>query len=177
MPVRKAPHTALIGGTVNGSGMLMMRATRVGGDTTLASIARLVAESQASKAPVQAVADKVASYFVPTVVAIALFVGGLWLVLAYEVLPPSALPPATPKYMLALLHAIAVLVIACPCALGLATPTAVMVGTGVAAKQGILIKGAHGRLQPFLLSSVPSMSSWSLSYGLPACTFCLSFRA
>jgi len=143
LAVTKEPGSVIIGGTVNGAGLLTVRATRVGSSTTLSSIARLVQDSQASKAPVQAIADTIASYFVPAVVAAAMVVLIVWLVLAYKVIPREDLPQhgRMPPYLVALLHAINVLVISCPCALGLATPTAVLVGTGVAASQGILIKG------------------------------------
>ncbi|GLI70162.1 hypothetical protein VaNZ11_014785 [Volvox africanus] len=142
LPVRKVVGAQLIGGTVNGDGLLLMRATAVGGSTVLAGIARLVQAAQTSKAPVQAVADTIAAYFVPTIVAISVVVFAVWLgVFASGLVPLSALPPGVSPPLLALLHAISVVVIACPCGLGLATPTAVMVGTGVAARQGVLIKG------------------------------------
>ncbi|KAF5836920.1 E1-E2 ATPase-domain-containing protein [Dunaliella salina] len=143
LPVSKEAGSVVMGGTVNGAGLLTVRATRVGSSTTLSSIARLVQDSQASKAPVQAIADTIASYFVPSVVAAAMVVLIVWLILAYKVIPREDLPQdgRMPPYLVALLHAINVLVISCPCALGLATPTAVLVGTGVAASQGILIKG------------------------------------
>ncbi|GIL87273.1 hypothetical protein Vretifemale_15378 [Volvox reticuliferus] len=142
LPVRKVVGAQLIGGTVNGEGLLLMRATAVGGSTVLAGIARLVQEAQTSKAPVQAVADTIAAYFVPTIVAISVVVFVAWLeAFAAGLVPLSALPPGVSPPLLALLHAISVVVIACPCGLGLATPTAVMVGTGVAARQGVLIKG------------------------------------
>ncbi|GFR40300.1 hypothetical protein Agub_g482 [Astrephomene gubernaculifera] len=142
LPVRKMVGAQLIGGTVNGEGVLLMRATAVGSASVLAGIARLVREAQTSKAPVQAVADSIAAYFVPTIILISLLVFFAWLAAGLAgLVPPSALPPGVTPPLLALLHAISVVVIACPCGLGLATPTAVMVGTGVAARQGILIKG------------------------------------
>jgi Cu+-exporting ATPase len=142
MPVPKVESSKVIGGTVNKEGLLRVKATQVGSESTLAAITRLVADSQSSKAPIQALADTIAAYFVPVVVAIAVLVFFLWLWIGYAVLEPQGeLPPDTPPFLLALLISITVLVIACPCALGLATPTAVMVATGVAAKLGILIKG------------------------------------
>ncbi|MEW5298720.1 MAG: hypothetical protein WDW36_001809 [Sanguina aurantia] len=141
MPVGKAPGGAVIGGTVNQEGQLLIRATRIGADTTLASIARLVQEAQGNKAPIQATADTIAGYFVPIVMLTAALVFVAWLLVANTILPPSLLPRGVSPFLLALLHAISVLVIACPCSLGLAMPTAVIVGTGVAARLGVLIKG------------------------------------
>jgi Cu+-exporting ATPase len=132
LPVDKGPGDTVIGATLNQSGSFVLRATRVGKDTALAQIVRLVEQAQGSKAPMQRLADRVAEYSVPAilVVAAATFVG--WLVLGAE-----------PKLTMALQTAIAVLIIACPCALGLATPTAIMVGTGKAAENGILIRGGE----------------------------------
>eukprot|EP00878_Enallax_costatus_P022495 GHUV01023866.1.p1 GENE.GHUV01023866.1~~GHUV01023866.1.p1 ORF type:complete len:272 (+),score=28.80 GHUV01023866.1:23-817(+) len=142
MPVSKYVNDGVIGGTVNGSGLLHVQATRVGADTTLSSIVRLVAAAQANKAPIQALADKIASWFVPAVVTLAALTFITWLLLGLtNHINTEDLPPGTTPFLLALLHTVAVLVIACPCALGLATPTAVMVATGVAAKLGVLIKG------------------------------------
>ncbi|MEW5314299.1 MAG: hypothetical protein WDW38_005807 [Sanguina aurantia] len=141
LPVSKAPGGSVIGGTVNQEGQLLIRATRVGADTTLASIARLVQEAQGNKASIQATADTIASYFVPSVLILAALVFATWLGVAYTILPASLLPPGVSPFLIALLHAISVLVIACPCSLGLAMPTAVIVGTGIAARLGILIKG------------------------------------
>ncbi|MEW5306919.1 MAG: hypothetical protein WDW36_009351 [Sanguina aurantia] len=141
LPVSKAPGGSVIGGTVNQEGQLLIRATRVGADTTLASIARLVQEAQGNKASIQATADTIASYFVPSVLILAAAVFATWLGVAYTILPASLLPPGVSPFLIALLHAISVLVIACPCSLGLAMPTAVIVGTGIAARLGILIKG------------------------------------
>ena len=130
MPVRREPGARVIGGSINGSGRLILRASAVGADSTLAKIIRLVEGAQASKAPIQKLVDRVASVFVPVVVAAALvtFVAWLWV-------------DGDPER--ALIAAVAVLVIACPCALGLATPTAIMAGTGAAARAGILIKDAE----------------------------------
>ncbi len=132
LPVNKAPGDAVTGGTVNRLGNLRFEATRVGGDTMLAQIIRLVQEAQGSKAPIQRLADKVAGIFVPVVIGIAFLTFLVWYLLG----------PA-PAFTFALVNAIAVLIIACPCALGLATPTAIVVGTGRGAEMGILIKSAE----------------------------------
>jgi Cu+-exporting ATPase len=130
LPVAKAPGDAVYAATVNGDGLLRCKATGVGTHTLLAGIIRLVEQAQGSKAPVQRLADKVAAIFVPVVTTIALFTFiGWWL--------------ATGDFTLALVNAVAVLVIACPCALGLATPTAIMVGTGLGARAGVLIRNAQ----------------------------------
>ncbi|KAI8474198.1 MAG: p-type ATPase superfamily [Monoraphidium minutum] len=142
LPVPKRPGDDVIGGTVNGEGMLLVRATRVGAASTLAGIARLVEQAQASKAPVQALADRIAAVFVPAVLLLSAATLAAWLAAAAAgALPPSSLPPGVSARLFALLNAVSVLVIACPCALGLATPTAVMVATGAAARLGVLIKG------------------------------------
>jgi Cu+-exporting ATPase len=132
IPVEKIATSRVIGGTVNGTGSFIMRADRVGSETLLAQIVRMVSEAQRSRAPVQKLADRVASYFVPAVVLIAIATFAIW----------AAVGPA-PKMAHALLNAVAVLIIACPCALGLATPMAIMVGTGRAALDGILVKNAE----------------------------------
>ncbi|OPZ85651.1 MAG: Copper-exporting P-type ATPase A [bacterium ADurb.Bin429] len=129
IPVEKGPGDAVIGATMNRTGAFTFRAKRVGKDTVLAQIIRLVEQAQGGKAPVQRLADRVAGIFVPIVLLIALITLVVWLLL-----PGGGL-------VLAMLHFVAVLIIACPCALGLATPTAIMVGTGRAAEMGILIKG------------------------------------
>jgi len=127
VPVEKTVGSVLIGGTVNQTGRLVFKVTRVGKDTMLAQIIKIVEEAMGSKAPIQLLADKVSFYFVPSVIGIAIFAFAVWLLLGQ----PLAF---------ALTVFVAVLIIACPCALGLATPTAVMMGTGLAAKNGILIK-------------------------------------
>jgi len=132
IPVEKVAGSRVTGGTVNGTGTLVMRAERVGSETLLAQIVRMVSEAQRSRAPVQKLADHVASYFVPTVVLVAALTFAIW----------GILGPA-PKMAHALLNAVAVLIVACPCALGLATPMAIMVGTGRGALSGILIKNAE----------------------------------
>ena len=132
LPVEKIVGARVIGGTVNGTGSFVMRAERVGSETTLAQIVKMVSEAQRSRAPVQRLADKVAGYFVPAVVLIAVLTFIAW----------ASFGPA-PKMAHALLSAVAVLIIACPCALGLATPMAIMVGTGRGALAGVLIKNAE----------------------------------
>lgn len=132
MPVEKQAGSPVSAGTVNGTGSFIMLAERVGRDTLLANIVRLVSEAQRSRAPIQRVADKVASYFVPAVMAAALFTGIVWSIAGPE-----------PRMVYALVNAVAVLIIACPCALGLATPMSIMVGTGRGARAGVLIKNAE----------------------------------
>ena len=132
VPVDKAPGDTVYGATVNTTGGFSFRATKVGRDSALAQIVRLVEDAQGSRAPVQRLADAVAAYFVPAVVAVSIAAFTVWLFLG----------PA-PAYLSATLVAVAVLIIACPCALGLATPTAVMVGIGKGAERGILIKSAE----------------------------------
>jgi Cu+-exporting ATPase len=132
MPVEKANGAKLIGATVNGTGSLLMRAEKVGSDTLLAQIVKMVAEAQRSRAPIQKLADIVAGYFVPVVVAVAVVAFVVWLVWGPE-----------PRLAHAIVNAVAVLIIACPCALGLATPIAIMVGTGRGALAGVLIKNAE----------------------------------
>ena len=137
LPVAKTPASALTGGTVNGTGSLVMEARAVGADTVLARIVRMVADAQRSRAPIQAMADRISGWFVPLVLAIALATFVVW-----------SLAGPEPRLGHALLNAIAVLIIACPCALGLATPMSVMVGTGRGARAGVLVKNAEA-LQAF----------------------------
>jgi Cu+-exporting ATPase len=132
IPVEKKAGDSLTGGTVNGTGGLVMRAERVGSDTLLAQIVRMVSEAQRSRAPIQRLADVVSSYFVPAVVGIAVITFVVW-----------ALVGPQPRLAYALVNAVAVLIIACPCALGLATPVSIMVGTGRGAMAGVLIKNAE----------------------------------
>ncbi len=132
IPVEKSVGEELIGATVNGTGSLLMRAEKVGADTLLAQIVRMVSEAQRSRAPIQRLADIVAGYFVPTVVGIAAVAFAVWSLWGPE-----------PRLAHAIVNAVAVLIIACPCALGLATPMAIMVGTGRGATMGVLIKNAE----------------------------------
>ena len=132
IPVEKGSGARVIGATVNGTGSLVMRAERVGSETMLAQIVRLVGQAQRTRAPVQRLADKVAGWFVPAVIAISVLTFVAWAVLGPE-----------PRFAHAIVNAVAVLIIACPCALGLATPMAIMVGTGRGAHAGVLIKNAE----------------------------------
>ena len=132
MPVEKRPEDEVIAGTVNTSGTLVVRAKRVGDETVLAQIVRMVADAQRSRAPIQRLADVVAGYFVPVVVMVAVVTFVVWAWLA----------PKQPALVYALINAVAVLMIACPCALGLATPMSIMVGVGRGAREGVLIKDA-----------------------------------
>lgn len=140
MPVQKSPGDPVTGGTVNGAGLLVFRVTRAGRDSQLAQIVKLVQEAQTSRAPIQRVADYVAGWFVPTVIILGVttFVG--WMILS-RILPHPPEIFNEGRLMPCLKLCISVIVVACPCALGLSTPTAVMVGTGVGAQNGILIKG------------------------------------
>ncbi len=132
MPVEKGPDGRLIGGTVNGTGGLVMRAERVGAETMLAQIVRMVSEARRTRAPIQRLADLVSSYFVPGVVLAAVITFVAWSIWGPE-----------PRMVHALVSAVAVLIIACPCALGLATPMSIMVGTGRGAAAGVLVKNAE----------------------------------
>lgn len=132
LPVGKSPGAPVTGGTINGAGSILMRAERVGSDTLLARIVQMVSDAQRSRAPIQRVADRVAGYFVPAVVAVAILTSIAW-----------ALWGPEPRLAYALVNAVAVLIIACPCALGLATPMSIMVGTGRGATAGVLIHKAE----------------------------------
>jgi P-type Cu+ transporter len=132
MPVEKSPNSKVIGATINGAGSFVMRAERVGAETVLARIVQLVGQAQRSRAPIQRLADRVAKWFVPVVVAVAITTFIAWFFLGPQ-----------PRLAHALVNAVAVLIIACPCALGLATPMAIMVGVGRAARAGVLIKNAE----------------------------------
>jgi len=132
VPVEKSTEDSVTGGTVNGKGSFVMRAERVGSDTLLAQIVRMVSEAQRSRAPIQRLADAVAGYFVPAVVVVAVLAFAVWMLVGPE-----------PRLAHALVSAVSVLIIACPCALGLATPMSIMVGTGRGASEGVLIKNAE----------------------------------
>jgi Cu+-exporting ATPase len=132
IPVEKGPGDRLIGGTVNGTGGLVMRAERVGSETMLAQIVKMVAEAQRTRAPIQRLADVVSGYFVPAVILVAAITFVAWAVVGPE-----------PRMAYALVNAVAVLIIACPCALGLATPMSIMVATGRGAMAGVLVKNAE----------------------------------
>jgi P-type Cu+ transporter len=132
IPVTKEPGASVIGATVNGTGSLIMRAEHVGSETLLAQIVKLVSQAQRSRAPIQRLADKVSGYFVPAVIGIAVITFFAWILLGPE-----------PRFAHGIVNAVAVLIIACPCALGLATPMSIMVGTGRGAHAGVLIKNAE----------------------------------
>ena len=154
LPVPKAVGAAVTGGSINGEGLVRMQVSAVGQETLLSRIIRLVEDAQAAKAPIQRLVDRVAEIFVPVVLAIALFTGLAW-------------GWAGAGYEHALIHAVAVLVIACPCALGLATPAAIMAGTGVAAKQGILIKDAQALEMAHKVQTVAFDKTGTLTVGQP----------
>ncbi|MBM4373160.1 MAG: heavy metal translocating P-type ATPase, partial [Deltaproteobacteria bacterium] len=159
LPVEKEAGSRVVGATLNQTGVLRVRAEKVGRDTVLAEILRVVQEAQASKAPLQRLADRVAGVFVPAVLAAALLTFAAWWLWGP---PPSHVP--------AMMHAIAVLIIACPCALGLATPTAIMVGTGRGAGQGILIRSAEALEAAGRLHAVVLDKTGTLTTGKPAVT-------
>ncbi|GAB6157431.1 copper-exporting P-type ATPase CopA [Desulfotomaculum varum] len=156
IPVDKQPGDTVIGATVNKLGTFKLQATKVGQDTALAQIIRIVEAAQGSKAPIQRLADVIASYFVPAVLAVALFTFALWYLWWQPGQPAQALLAAT-----------AVLVIACPCALGLATPTSVMVGTGKGAELGILIKGGEHLEKAYRLNAVVLDKTGTITHGRP----------
>jgi Cu+-exporting ATPase len=155
LPVDKQPGDTVVGGTINGEGLLRFTATRVGKETALAQIIRLVQEAQGSKAPIQALADKVAAIFVPAIIAIAFGVFILWWALGGEFVP-------------AMIRLVAVLVIACPCALGLATPTAIMAGTGKGAENGILFKSSDALETATKLDTIVLDKTGTITMGKPA---------
>jgi Cu+-exporting ATPase len=159
IPVEKKIGDEVIGATINKTGSFKFEATKVGKDTTLAQIIRLVEEAQGSKAPIQRLADVIASYFVPIVIGIAIITFIIW----YFVGPAPALT-------FALLNFVAVLIIACPCALGLATPTAVMVGTGKGAEHGVLIRSAEALERSHQINTVLLDKTGTLTQGEPRVT-------
>ncbi|MGI9149024.1 MAG: heavy metal translocating P-type ATPase [Chloroflexota bacterium] len=159
LPIEKGPGEQVIGATLNKTGSFIFRATRIGRDTTLSQIVRLVEDAQGSKAPMQRLADRISEFFVPAILILAVltFIG--WLILGPE-----------PRLTLALQAAIAVLIIACPCALGLATPTAIMVGTGKAAEHGILIRGGEALEGARRVNTIVLDKTGTLTRGKPAVT-------
>jgi len=157
LPVARAAGDALTGGSVNGDGRVLLQVTAVGAETVLARIIRLVEDAQAAKAPIQRLVDKVAAVFVPVVLVIALLTLLGWLA-------------AGAGAEAALVHAVAVLVIACPCALGLATPAAIMAGTGAAAREGILIKDAEALERAHRVDTVAFDKTGTLTAGRPRLT-------
>jgi Cu+-exporting ATPase len=157
LPVDKSVGDEVIGATLNKTGSFVFRATKVGADTALAQIVRLVEEAQGSKAPLQRMADQVAGVFVPIVLVVAALTAAGWFIFG-------------PSPVFAVTVAIAVLIIACPCALGLATPTAIMVGTGKAAEYGILVRGGEALEQTRRINAVVLDKTGTLTRGRPAVT-------
>jgi P-type Cu+ transporter len=161
LPVSKDPGSLLTGGSINGEGRVVMQVRAVGSETVLSSIIRLVEDAQAAKAPIQRLVDQVSAVFVPVVLVIALVTLLGWYLSGHP-------------FELALIHAVAVLVIACPCALGLATPAAIMAGTGVAAKHGILIKDAQALERAHKVDVVAFDKTGTLTVGKPKMTALLT---
>ena len=157
--VEKGPGSAVFGATINNTGVLTFRATGVGADTMLSRIVTLVEEAQASRAPIQRLADVVSAYFVPAVVLTAATVFAVWLAFGPE-----------PAHLYAMLTSVAVLIIACPCAMGLATPTAVMVGTGKGAEYGILFRSAEALERAHKVDVVVLDKTGTLTAGKPSVT-------
>jgi Cu+-exporting ATPase len=159
VPVTKRAGDEVIGATVNTSGSFRFEATKVGKDTALSQIMRMVEEAQGSKAPIQRLADRISGVFVPVVIALASVTFLVWLVFGPE-----------PAFTLALLNLVAVLIIACPCAMGLATPTSIMVGTGKGAESGILVKGGEALENAHKLDTVVLDKTGTLTRGKPELT-------
>ncbi len=159
LPVEKTIGDTVVGATFNKSGSFLYKATKVGSDTMLAQIITLVQEAQGSKAPIQRIADLISSYFVPVVMILALITFGIWYNFGTQ-----------PAYLFALLNTVAVLIIACPCAMGLATPTAIMVGTGKGAEHGILIKDAESLETAQKIQTVVFDKTGTLTNGKPVVT-------
>ncbi|MDO2385975.1 heavy metal translocating P-type ATPase [Mycobacterium avium subsp. hominissuis] len=159
MPVTKRARDTIIGATVNTTGSLRVRAAKVGADTMLAQIIRMVQQAQASRAPIQRLADTISAYFVPAVIATAIATFAVWFVAG-----------PTPTLTQALVSAVAVLIIACPCALGLATPLSIMVGTGKGARAGILIRSAEALETAHKLDTIVLDKTGTITAGKPALT-------
>ena len=158
LPVEKKEGDGVIGATVNKTGLLKMRATKVGADTTLNQIIKLVEDAQVSRAPIQRLADRVAAFFVPSVISIATFSFLMWFI------------PLSASLAFSLSIFIAILIIACPCALGIATPAAIMVGTGKGAENGLLIKGGEYLEKAHKLTAVVVDKTGTLTKGKPSVT-------
>ncbi|HSA83488.1 MAG TPA: heavy metal translocating P-type ATPase [Patescibacteria group bacterium] len=166
LPVEKTKGDTVIGATINKSGTFLYKATKIGADTMLAQIIKLVEEAQGSKAPIQRLADLVSSYFVPIVIMLAFFTFGIWYVFGGE----SA-------FLFALLNTVAVLIIACPCAMGLATPTAIMVGTGKGAEHGILIRDAESLEIANKINTIVFDKTGTLTKGKPEVTHVIRIKS
>lgn len=165
LPVEKTKGEIVIGATINGTGSFLYKATKVGSDTLLSNIVKLVQEAQGSKAPIQRIADTVSSYFVPIVIMLALATFALWYVFG-----------PTPSFLYAMLNTVAVLIIACPCAMGLATPTAIMVGTGKGAEKGILIKNAESLERASKVTTIVFDKTGTLTNGKPEVTDIVAYN-
>ncbi len=163
IPVDKSKGDSVVGATLNKTGTFTYRATKIGQDTMLAQIIKLVSEAQGSKAPIQRVADLISSYFVPIVIMLAFATFGVWYVFGSS-------PAGEPSLVFALLNTVAVLIIACPCAMGLATPTAIMVGTGIGAEHGILIKDAESLEIAHKVKTIIFDKTGTLTKGSPEVT-------
>jgi Cu+-exporting ATPase len=164
IPVEKTKDSQVIGGTINGQGVLKVRATKVGADTTLSKIVQVVQQAQTTKAPIERLVDTISKYFVPIVVVVALIAFGGWTLIAHE---PISFGFTT---------AVAVLIIACPCALGLATPAAIVVGAGKGAENGILIKGGEYLERTEKIDTVVFDKTGTLTKGEPVVTDIVNFR-
>lgn len=182
VPVFKEKGAALTGGTINENGFLKMRTTRVGADTTLNQIIRMVDEAQTSKIPIQKLADKISAWFVPAVLILALIAFIIWYsllktnVVSLANLPPNIAAGISSPFLFAFLIGITVVVISCPCALGLATPTAIMVGTGIGAKNGILIRSGDSLEIARKTTAVLMDKTGTITEGRPQVTDVLSFE-
>ncbi|MDB5588222.1 MAG: copper-translocating P-type ATPase [Devosia sp.] len=159
LPVSKGVGALVVGGTLNTSGSFNFRATKVGGDTMLAQIIRMVEEAQGGKLPIQATVDKITMWFVPAVIALAVLTFGVWAIWGPE-----------PAYVFGMVNAVAVLIIACPCAMGLATPTSIMVGTGRAAELGVLFRKSQALQQLRDVTVVAFDKTGTLTKGTPELT-------
>ncbi|XP_010255417.1 PREDICTED: probable copper-transporting ATPase HMA5 [Nelumbo nucifera] len=167
-PVAKRKGDAVIGGTVNENGVLHIQVTRVGSESALSQIVRLVESAQMAKAPVQKFADRISKYFVPLVIVLAFGTWLAWFLAGkFNAYPKSWIPSSMDSFELAFQFGISVMVIACPCALGLATPTAVMVGTGVGASQGVLIKGGQALENAHKVDCIVFDKTGTLTIGKP----------
>lgn len=178
MPVTKGSEAVVIGGTLNQEGLVWVRATNVGSDTTLSNIIKLVETAQLSKPSIQVFADKLSAYFVPTVLIIAVVTFSIWFALTTAgVVPAEWIPANQGEFLFSFLFGISVLVIACPCALGLATPGAVMVGTGLAAEYGVLIKGGDAIETAHQIQAIVFDKTGTLTHGKPKLTDFEIFQA
>ncbi|MBA3072961.1 MAG: heavy metal translocating P-type ATPase, partial [Anaerolineae bacterium] len=165
-PVEKGPGATVIGATLNKLGMIKFEATKIGKETALAQIIRLVEEAQGSKAPIQKLVDRISSYFVPAVIGIALLTFAAWMLFG----PSLAINSEVSEFTRAMIVMVAVLVIACPCAMGLATPTAVMVGTGRGAEMGVLLKTSEALERAGHVKMIVLDKTGTITKGQPSVT-------